>query len=284
MTLKQFTDDTRVQVAFTLSLVWILAIWQFRTLNSFIYPLVALISMLSFDILITYLRYSKTYYPFSSLVSGLLIGLIIAPVGNIWVIICAALLASLSKQFIGRGIRQHIFNPAAFGIMSSSILFQVPIAWWGVAWGIWPSVILIPLIARVLIRLKRLMLPVSFLVVMYIYLIVNFFVLSGGNSSGGSMIADLFNFTKLYFLDGTLILFAFVMLPEPITSVATGKFKYFFGVLVSALAIIIGLINIKVSSVVDEVFLTSLLLANLVCFLLLRFRKTSNKSLPTNKK
>lgn len=282
MTLKQFTDDTRVQAAFTLSLVWILAIWQFKTLNSFVWPLVAVISVTGFDILITFLRSSKTYYPFSSFVTGLLIGLIIAPIGNIWAIICAALFASLSKQFIGKGVRQHIFNPAAFGILTSTILFQLPVAWWGVAWGIWPSVILIPLMARILIRLRRLWLPITFLLVMYIYLIINFFVLSGGNSSGSSIFVNLLNFTKLYFVDGTLILFAFVMLPEPITSPATGKFKYFFGVMVAVFAILIGLVNIRVSNVIDEVFLTSLLLADLTGFLLIKFRKSPSKT-PTSK-
>ena len=283
MDLKTLTNDTRVQAAFTLSLVWILAIWQFKTLNSFIYPLIAVISVAGFDILITFLRSSRTYYPFSSFVTGLLIGLLIAPVGNIWVIVSAALLASLSKQFIGRGVRQHILNPAAFGILSSSILFQIPIAWWGVSWGIWPSVILIPLMGRVLLRLKRLMLPITFLAVMYVYLIVNFFILSGKSPLTLSTLADLFNFSKLYFLDGTLILFAMVMLPEPITSPVGGKFKYFYGIMVGLIAILFGLVNIKLGQIVDEVFLASLLVANLLSFLLIKFGKTSRKSPAANK-
>lgn len=283
MTLKQFTNDTRVQVAFTLSLVWILAIWQFKTLSSFIYPLVAIVSMTIFDMGITWLRTYKVYWPFSSFVTGSLIGLLIAPIGNIWMIIGAALFASLSKQFIKKDVRQHIFNPAAFGILATSILFQVPVAWWGVAWGIWPSIILIPLMGRILMRLKRLIVPVTFLMIMFFYLLINYFFVFDGIASKINL-GDILNFTKLYFLDGTLILFAFVMLPEPITSPASGKFKYFYGVLVAAIAILIGLANIKLSDVVDEVFLTSLLLTNLISFLLIKFGKTPNKSSAANKK
>lgn len=256
MNLKSLFWDTRLHVAFTLFLIWLLALWQFKTINVLIYPILSITVVTALDLTITWVRDRKLYFPSASFVSGFLIGLIIDTSEPALTIIVASLLASLSKQFIKAGTRQHIFNPAAFGIMATYFIFQTPVAWWGVAWGQLPLFILVPLMIRILWRLKRLFLPIGFLLVYFLYLLT----FMPPERAARTL------------LDGTTLLFTLVMLPEPITSPVIGKFKYLFGVLVAFLAIVISK-----TTQFPEVFLPALLLANLISFLILRFGKTSAK-------
>ena len=248
MNWKIFYNDNRLKVAFTLFLIWLLAAWHFKTLAAFGYPLIAVGLVTFFDVLITWFRDKKIYWPFASLVTGLLIGLIIDPGQPIWIVALACLLASLSKQFIGVGIRQHIFNPAAFGIMTTSLVFGIPVAWWGVAWGKLPVLILVLLMIRILWGMKRIWLPAGFLVVYFTYL---------------SVITKSFSWGL--FLDGTTLLFALVMLPEPITSPTNGKLKYLFGPAVAVLAIFLSQ-----AKFLTDGLLPALLIANLAGFLIIR--------------
>lgn len=248
MNWKILYNDNRLKVAFTLFLIWLLAAWHFKTLAAFGYPLIAIGLVTFFDVLITWLRDRKLYWPFASLVTGFLIGLIIDPGQPLWTVVSACLLASLSKQFIGVGIRQHIFNPAAFGIMTTSLIFGIPVAWWGVAWGTLPLLIITPLMARILWGMKRIWLPAGFLAVYFTYL---------------SVVTKSFSWGL--FLDGTTLLFALVMLPEPITSPANGKLKYLFGPLAAFLAIVLSQVRF-----LTDGLLPALLVANLIGFLIIR--------------
>ena len=253
MDLKILTNDNRLQVGFTLFLVWLLAIWHFqkdpRLIQIILYPLLSVFCVALLDLLITKLRFNKWYLPTAAMVSGFLIGLILAPEEPMYVIIAASILVSFSKQFLAVGVRQHIFNPAAFGIMVVSLIFGTTVAWWGVSWGKLPLVILIPLMIRILWRLKRLPLPIGFLFVYFVYLVLS--------SSFESAITTL--------VDPTVFLFALVMLPEPMTSPITGYFKYTCGPIVAILAILITSFT-----KVQEIFLPSLLLVNLGSFAIIR--------------
>lgn len=245
---KIFYNDNRLKVTFTLFLIWLLAAWHFETFAAFGYPLIAVGLVTFFDVLITWFRDKKLYWPFASLVSGFLIGLIIDPGQSLWIIALACLLGSLSKQFGGVGIRQHIFNPAAFGIMTTSLIFGIPIAWWAVAPGKLSLLILVPLMIRILWGMKRIWLPAGFLIVYFAYL---------------SVITKSFSWDLV--LDGTTILFALVMLPEPVTSPTSGKFRYLFGPMVAFLAILLSSVRFLADGL-----LPALLLANLIGFLIIR--------------
>lgn len=245
---KVFITDNRLKVAFTLFLIWLLAVWYFKTFNAFVYPLLAVGFVTFSDLLITWLRERKLYWPFASLVTGFLIGLIIDPGQTLWIVALACLLASLSKQLLRAGPRQHIFNPAAFGIMATSLIFGIPVVWWAVAWGKLPLVILIPLMARILWEMKRIWLPFGFLIIYFFYLSV----------ITKSLSQDLL-------LDGTTLLFALVMLPEPITSPISGKLKFLFGTLVAFIVIFLSPIRF-----LTDGLLPALLVGNLIGFLVVR--------------
>lgn len=259
MNFKSLWNDNRLHVGFTLCLVWLLDIWHFRAdpriLTIIIYPLLAIALIYALDTGLTYIRYRKLYLPTAPVVSGFLIGLILAPSEPVYVILAASVLASLSKQFIAMGIRRHIFNPAAFGIMGVYLIFGTTVAWWGVAWGWYPIIIFLPLMIRILAKLKRLFLPISFLIVYF-----DFLVYTTSESFAAKTIVD-----------PTVLFFALVMLPEPITSPSVGYYKYGFGAAVAILAILIS----KLTNL-SEIFLPALLLANSGSFMVLRL-KTAKK-------
>lgn len=251
MDFKAIFNEFKSQVAFTLFLVWLLAVWRFQTLNSVLHPLLAVGFMTALDLGWTYLKSKKLYWPSASVVTGLLIGLIMAPTEPIWIIAVATLAAFVSKRFIGTGIRQHIFNPAAFGIMAVSMAFAVPVAWWAVAWGQLPLLILIPAMVRILWRMKRIWLPATFLLVYIIYYFPIFLPTA----------------IPRLILDGTLMLFALVMLSDPTTSPVVGRSKYIFGAAVAVIVIVLSK-----TGILSEVFLPALLIGNLGAFLIKRLR------------
>lgn len=268
MNWKVVWADHKSHVAFTLFLIWILAAWHLpagRQALGLIYPLLAIAVVLILDLAITWVRTKKVaYFPSASLVTGFLIGLILSPTEPVWVVVVAAVLASLSKQLIAAGPRQHIFNPAAFGIVSALLIFGTEGAWWAVAWSKWPLLVLVPLMIRILWKMKRLTLPITFFV-FYFSLITLISPISPTDS--------LKNLA-----DGTLLLFALVMLTEPITSPAVGKFKFLFGPLVAVFALALGILGIT-----TEVFLPALLLANLAGFVILRTGAVLTKDERTKK-
>lgn len=263
MDLKAIFNEFKSQVAFTLVLIWLLAAWHSQTLSSILYPLFSVFLMTLLDLGITWVRSKKLYWPSASFVTGFLIGLIIDPSEPVWIIALAVFAAFISKQFIGTGIRQHIFNPAAFGIMATALAFGAPVAWWAVAWGKLPLVILVPAMIRVLFRMKRLLLPVGFLIVYLVYYLTLF-------DPQAAVLA---------LADGSLLLFALVMLPEPITSPVVGNYigpltsrspdiisrfaRNYKSLFPAAVAVVsIGLSRLNIA----EIFLPALLIANFAFF------------------
>lgn len=258
MDLKKLLKDSRLQVALILALVWLLAVWSFQTLHSILYPLFAVGLMTALDVVYTKIRFKKWYWPSASFVTGFLIGLILSPTEPIWVIAVAVLAAFISKQFIGLGIRRHIFNPAAFGIMAVSLIFGTGVSWWGVAWSRWPLLVLIPVMLLILWKLKRLFIPLTFLLVYFVYL---------ATQTSSPEAAETL-------LDGSVMLFALVMLTEPITSPNWGYFKYLFGALVAVLAIVIASL-----APISDNFPAALLAGNLIGFLALKLSKNITSKL-----
>ncbi len=247
MNLRTIFNEFKSQAAFVLFLIWLLAIWHSQSFNSILYPLVAVFLMTALDLGITWVRSKKLYWPSASFVTGALIGLILPVNGSLIPILIAVILAWVSKQFINTGIRQHIFNPAAFGIMIVSLAFGVPVAWWTVSWGSLPLIILVPAMIRILWKMKRIWIPVTFLLTYLVFRLTTFDPKTAA----------------LSLIDGSLLLFALVMLTEPITSPVAGKLKYIFGISVALISI--GLSKVSLTS---EVFLPALLICDLGAFLI----------------
>lgn len=241
--------DSRGKVILILLVLWFAALMsRFRWIEV-IYPAVSIGTVVLVDALITRVRTGILVFSLSSVLTGLLIGLILDPNGGIWLILLAAILAVVDKQFLRTNIHRHIFNPAAFGIVVAAQLLGGNVAWWAVSWGIWPVGIIGLGMIWVLWRIRRLFLPLTFFL---IYVLINLPRVGAVDS------------LRLVF-DGTVFLFAFIMLPEPMTSLARGIWQYTWGVLVGVL--LFFCIRLPISFV--DPLLTALLGANVVGFLVL---------------
>lgn len=211
---KAFGLDARWYVA--LALAWI------HALHAKSYGITALGQVISIcfiacalDFLIVYAIGRRVAFPLSALVSGLIISGIQEPSRLFYV---APLAAIFSKHIIKVSGR-HIFNPAAFGLLASNVLFGLPLSWWIEA----HRAIIIIFGLFIVYRIRKISLICSFISIGFIL------------SFGYSLIqrqAPLSSAGLISFF------FVFFMLPEPKTSPAYLKAKLIYGAAVSLLVIL----------------------------------------------
>jgi len=238
-------QDVRHHVAVVLSIVWLVSIFHYPNFRTLTTPLLAVIVGLTFEYLI-HLAKGINEFPSSALVTALLIGLNLPPWDTVLPVMAAVLIA-LGSKFI-RWPHRHLFNPAAFGIIMSGLLFRSQTSWWAASWSWLPPLIIVVGMFPVLKKLRRLWLPATFLGAYIVWLVV----VTGGVRIVPSILVD-----------GTVMLFALVMLPEPMTSPASGRWRYIFGLLVAFL--VIGLNHfLRYSPFPVDLLLGALLLGDLV--------------------
>lgn len=246
MSFTNFWSDSRGKVILILLITWIFALVHHLQLTEVAFPLGAVSTVCFVDWVITKIRYGRNVLSLSSIVTGLLIGLILDPNGSLWLIVVAALVAVLNKQFLRSDIHHHMFNPAAFGIVLSAQVFSGNIAWWSVSWGVWPVIVIGLGMLWILSGIRRAFLPLTFLLVFF----------------GINVVRMGFGESLRFVFDGAPFLFAFIMLPEPMTSLARGFWQYVWGTLVGVFFYVCILLPLNI---IDP-FLTALLGANLIGF------------------
>lgn len=246
----QWWADSRGKTGLVLLLLWIAALgrdfrWQYVT-----HPIVAVGVVVALDTFITRLRFGALVVSLSSVVTGFLVGLILHPTGGLWPVILAGALASLSKNFLATGRGKHVANPAAFGVVVSSLLVGRRPSWWVASWGPTPAILVSVGMLPLLWKLRRQFMPVTFLSIYFLMILF---------SSGLPAAVSLT-------LDGTVFLFAFVMLPEIKTSPVQGQWRWGWGVLVGMFAFAHHLLRLELT----DPLLTPLLAANFVKTLMLQ--------------
>lgn len=239
---KSIIRDARAQVLGILLLLWIAVVTKEPSWQIIVYPLYSIFLLSLLDLGYTFLKTKKWYFPFSSFVSGLLIGLLIHYSQGIMIYSTAVLLSFTSKQLLKIRHRQ-IFNPAAFGTVFATLLFGSTVSWWATASG-GISLFLILFMIPILYKLRRLQYTITFLTGYFI-----FFTILQGPKAALSLT-----------LDGTVFLFSFIMLTEPMTSNISKFWKWGFGMVVLLGIIVSYLLKISFA----DPLLLSLLFANLL--------------------
>jgi len=235
-------------------LVLLVGVWGTGQVRPLLQAIVILGLYTVADILWTKLRDHQTYVPLSSVISGLIGGVVLNPVSPWWVVVAFPLIAVAGKQLLHvKG--KHIFNPVAFGLITLSFLHPAAISWWGVAW--WsaiPKTLAVLVGIVILMRIRRFHVTLSFLLVYSVGL--GLILLRSGSSWGTLSLPFLF--------DGTLIFFATVMLVEPVTTAyRTKRIQVAYGAGVGLLAVFAPLIGVPL----PDGFLPPLLLGNLAAAL-----------------
>lgn len=241
-----FFKIPKIQLAVALFLIFLSSLIQPDITLKLYILLISIGFTIFFDLLFTFLKTRVFFIPWAALVTGLITGLIINP-NALWyqvAVICA--LSMAFKNFL-RINGKHIFNPAAAGLFLGGVIFNLPVAWWGVSFqnitmpgfGNFLSffILLLPIFVSVW-RLRRFWSILSFL-----------------------LIYGLFTRFSLL-LDPTTIFFALVMLPEPMTSPFTLKKQIFYGLTVAAAVFVLSFLPITM----PDILIPALLLGNLFNF------------------
>lgn len=228
----------KVQMFLALFLIFLVGLWHYKSFLFFQTYFLAVIFTVSFDLLFLKIRKINFFPPYAALVTGSIIGLITSP--NIaWyqlALVCA--LAMVSKNFI-RFDNKHVFNPAAFGVLFSHIFFGQIVSWWGASWfGFTPLalILLLPVYVSAY-KMRRWKNIIAFLLVYH-----------------------LLNINNGLVFDPTVIFFAIVMLPEPMTTPSRTSYQLLFGIFIAVMARFLNL------SFLPDVFVPALLLGNLLFF------------------
>lgn len=245
----------KVQLTFFLLLIYLSALQThkgFQYLTVFIF---SLFFTIFFDLLFTFLRKKTFFIPYAALTTGVIISLTINPNLPWYNIAFIASIAMGIKNFL-RVNNRHIFNPAAAGLVLGGILLHQSVSWWAVSFPIttpssfFTSIKYLILISPLVVSAYR----------MRRYLTILTFLASYALLIGR-------------FIDPTVLFFASVMLPEPMTSPFSLKRQVLYGAFVAALAVLFAFL-----SVLPDGLLPFLLIGNLLFFTSNPYNKSRDKS------
>jgi len=186
--------------------------------------IIALISAIITDLSFCYFKYRSFHISESSVISALIIGFVLASDNSWWVIVLASLFAISSKYLI-RLNRKHVFNPAAFGIFWSILLFGANTQWKGTF--LW--FILLPIGLYFTYRIRKLELIIGYLITA-----LGLFGIQAALNKGS--LINIFGYLSYFYI--------FVMLIEPKTTPLQPLAKLVFGI--GAAGLIFTFIQAKV--------------------------------------
>ncbi|GEM_PF-4308166 len=198
LAVRQLFRDPRRRVAVSLTAVWLISAWHFGGDEFLWWPALCATAAVATEVLWHYVVRRRFVLNPSAAVSGLLIGLLIYPTSPWYFAVAIPAFAIVLKLLLCPG-RRPLFNPAALALVVASVTLNAPTSWWGVAWSPWLGVGLALSVLDVLKSLKLWPVTLSFLVGYTVYL---------------SLFSSLGDVWPLV-VDGTVLAFAFIMLPEP---------------------------------------------------------------------
>lgn len=227
--------------------------------------IVAVLTAVFFDFIVAYLLYRPKLFSDGALITGLIIGGILGPAVP-WIQVMFTVIVALSVKHLFKDKRKPILNPAAIGLLISSMLFNSGESWWS---GLsmlpaWATVILIAGGFFVVNRINKFPLVFAF---MATYII--FFAIAG--LYGG--VTDAGNALRMPYINAALFM-SFFMLTDPPTSPARDGEQIFFGILAALCA---GAAYLYLSKV--TFMLIGLLLANAWKYLQARSRSTQRATM-----
>ncbi len=243
------TKTPKARMAWLLLLLSFLAVYNFFSTELVIRLAFILSFTLGLEYLLWKIRGTTPFVPLAGVITALIIFLLFDNISPFYYAIIPVTLAVVQKQFLRLG-RQHVFNPAVFGLYTASLV-GYPTFWWGITWGWLPlALTIVGGIWITLFTLRQHYTVITYLfssLVIYTYLLREVPTLS---SLAGA------------FLAGSFWFFTFVMLPEPITSPHKNKNRLIYALFVALLP------PILLNRIPGDTMLLTLLLGNLLGFLM----------------
>ncbi|MFA5231288.1 MAG: RnfABCDGE type electron transport complex subunit D [Candidatus Omnitrophota bacterium] len=209
---------------------------------AFLFMLItALISVIMVDIVFSYFNNKKFSVSESSIVSALIIGFVLASDNPWWMISFASLTAVCSKYLI-RFNKKHIFNPAAFGIFLSILLFGASTQWKGTF--LW--YILLPVGLYFTYKLRKLELIAG-----YLLTALSLFGIQAVLNK--APLIDIFGYLSYFYV--------FIMLIEPKTTPIKPLAKLSFGIAAAGLIFIFIQVQVKFDSELAALLILNIFVA-----------------------
>lgn len=259
---KKFFRLPKNQVIIAFSLLFLIAAPRQGILESLVLLILTLGSTVAADYLFTYLKTRKWIFSQSAVITGLILTLIIDPSASWWQILGIAAAAMALKVFLRPG-KQHIFNPAATGLLFGFILFGLYPAWWAPSpydpgqFTILNLLVYIPIFLILYTSGYRMRRARAIATYLLVYFLASYLITPP--ASLGTAIATLLS-------QGTLF-YAFAMLVEPVTSPSNKMRQIFYGAFVAVTSVILVWVSLNANTtLIFDASLIALLLGNLVFF------------------
>jgi ferredoxin-NADP reductase len=161
----------------------------------------------------------------SVFITAFILFLVLVPTARVadvkWLVVTAAI--AMAAKYILVFRKQHVFNPAAIGLVIAGVLGSDLSFWWVGAPALFSLVAVVGFL--VVRKIHRFTIVIPFLIVSLGILVVQGLV-------GGGQMMDLM---KQYTLSWPLVFFATIMLTEPLTAPARRHLQIAYGVVVGAL-------------------------------------------------
>lgn len=205
--------------------------------------LIAVISAIGIESVILFFKDKELAVTDSSIISGLIIGYVLSSDSPWWIFLSASFLAISSKHLI-HFHRKHLFNPAAFGIFLTIVLFGASCHWRGTyMWYIF-----LPFGLYFISRIQKLEVLIG-----YVLTTLGLFGIQAVAQK--TPLLNIFGYLSYFYI--------FIMMIEPKTTPVKKRGKFIFGIGVSVLIFMLTELGVRF-----DAELCALLLANLAVPLL----------------
>ena len=253
--------NPKAQFIFFLLLFFIVTSFRIPLTQSF-YILTLCVSFSALaELVFTYTRKKTLFIPYSAIIMGLILSLIINPYTQ-WFQVLVSCVAAIGTKHLVRVKQRHIFNPAATGLLVTWVIYQTHPSWWSAT--LYPPttltipnlVIFLSLLALAFVscyKYKRFNTFLSF--------ILSFTILS-------LLLSPSISITPLIsrLLNPVILFYAIVMLPEPMTSPVNKKRQILYGCVVAFIYTLIVFIMKKSGQNFPDPSIVALLIGNLLFF------------------
>ena len=208
------------------------------------------ITALALDYLAYRFLKGRDAFPKSGLITGLIISLVIYPSGPLSAVAAAAL--AIAAKHLVTYMKRPIFNPAAFGLLASAVIFQSSDSWWAAGLSISAPASFIAAALAIAAGWKIGKLPIT-LAFLAGTLLVSAAYLGPASLLNAQMLAAVLGFS----------FFAGIMLTDPKTSCYSRNALVAQGIFVVAFNLAFGYVSPSLPFSIDGI-LVALLASNLL--------------------
>lgn len=228
--LKKFIKTPKGQLTAVLLILLIVSELFKFDLHSLYVVGYSLLTAIVIDVLVGIKQKRKSLLPDGGIITALIIGLILSSFTPWYLVVFTTGIAVISKHVI-KTKRKPIFNPAAFGLLISSLIFHTGQSWWGGLTLVSPYLIVVLVMTGywIVSRVNKFPLVFTYLGITFgFFLIATYFFPS-------STISDSY---LNPFVNSTLFL-SFFMITDPPTSPAKYSEQVIFAIFASVVSLIL---------------------------------------------